>query len=220
MKAKLIFQQHEVANRLEELFGATKEQLLQVVYEGVSGRNECTANHPASMPGIRCWGDATRALRDLFLQMEGWKLDSTDNIASVVNQRRGIKIAVTNATYDTGIESGHPQPIRDKGDGAQRAFFANQTVFREIFGDSLNNNAPGTFSFWYLAIYCGADMVRAELLCPIFAEDGSFKDFQERILLISDQDDNGGMRITRDVPESPDGDSGFEISVTRKQAAK
>lgn len=61
-------------------------------------------------------------------------------------------------------------------------------------------------------------MVRAELLCPILDEDGSFKNFHERIALITDADDNGGLQLRRDTPETPDGDAGFEIPVTRKQA--
>lgn len=61
-------------------------------------------------------------------------------------------------------------------------------------------------------------MIRAELLCPILSTDGSFKDFHERIALISDGDENGGFRVRREIPESPEGDSGFEINVARKQA--
>ena len=61
-------------------------------------------------------------------------------------------------------------------------------------------------------------MVRAEMLCPILGDDGSFKGFHERIALITDADDNGGFRLRRDIPEIPDGDAGFEISVTRKQS--
>ncbi len=78
-------------------------------------------------------------------------------------------------------------------------------------------NSPW-YSFWYLCIYCGADMVRAELVLPSFNDEGMFKDFQERIALISDQDEDG-FRARGSVPDAPDGDSGFEIPVTRKQAA-
>src|SRR5262245_44598306 len=102
MKAKLLVNHIQVFNRLHEKFGVTKEQLIEVVHQGVSGRNECTPHHPSSMAGTRCWGDATKALRDLFLPL-GWRADNTDNIPSVVHSQRKIKIAVTNATSDTGI---------------------------------------------------------------------------------------------------------------------
>lgn len=217
MKAKLLVNQIEVTNRLHELFGVTKDQLIEVVQKGVDGRNDCTLHHPSSMAGTRCWGDATKALRDLFVTI-GWRADNTDNIPSVVHRQRQIKIAVTNSDSGTGIELGHPQPIREKGDGTQRAVFPNQGLFRQIADEGLNAMGPGGNSFWYLCIFCCADMIRAELLCPILSNDGSFKDFHERIALISDGDENGGLRVRRDVPESPDGDSGFEINVTRRQA--
>ncbi|MGH7989445.1 MAG: hypothetical protein ACREDS_04520, partial [Limisphaerales bacterium] len=178
---------------------------------------ECTPHHPASMAGIRCWGEATKALRDLLVPL-GWKVDNTDNIPSVVNRERHIKIAITNANSGTGIELGHPQPITEKGDGTKRAFFTNQYPLLNVADEGLNEVNSGNNSIWYLCIFCGADMVRAELLCPVLDEDGLFKDFNERIALISDSDENGGFSVRRDIPESPDGESGFEINVTRKQA--
>ena len=219
MKAKLVLNQIEVTNRLHELFGVTKEQLTEVVTQGISGRTDCTRHHPASMAGIRCWGDATRALRDLFVPL-GWRSDNTDNIPSVVHRQRQIKIAVTNSNFGTGMETGHPQPICEKGDGAKRAIFQNegQGVLIPLPDKKLNVVNAGGYSFWYLCIFCAADMIRAELLCPIIGEDGMFKDFHERIVLISDKDENGGLRVRREIPESPDSDSGFEINVTRKQA--
>jgi hypothetical protein len=146
-------------------------------------------------------------------------VDNTDNIPSVVNRKLGIKLAVTNAGSGTGIEWGHPQPIREKGDGSQRAGFPNQTVLTPVLDGALNEEQSSNNStFWYLCIYCGADMLRAELLCPILADDGSFSDYHERIALISDQDENDGLRPRVESPLSPDAGSDIEISVTRKQA--
>src|SRR5258706_3377844 len=89
MKAKLLLNQIEVTNRLHDLFGVSKDQLIEVVHQGVSGRAECTPHHPSSMPGTRCWGEATKALRDLFVT-HGWRADNTDNIPSVVHPQRRI----------------------------------------------------------------------------------------------------------------------------------
>jgi hypothetical protein len=214
MNAKLLVDNIEVTNRLSDKFGVKKEQLIQVVYEGVAGRNECTAHHPSSMAGVRCWGDATRALRDLLVPL-GWRVDNTDNIASVIHPSGNLKIAVTNSSNGTGIEWGHPQPIREKGDGAQRAFYANQRVLTSILEQGANESQPIGSTFWYLCIYCGTEMVRAELLCPILDEQGAFKDFYERIALIGHDDE---FRVPKSEPDSPQGDSGFEINVTRKQA--
>ena len=219
MNAKLLVEPVQVFNRLHDVFGVTREQLIEVVHQGVAGRNECTQHHPSSMAGTRCWGDATKALRDLFVSLgAGWRSDNTDNIPSVINRERRIKIAIQNSDGGTGLEWGHPQPINDKGDGAKRAAFPNERGFQEMLESTLNDITPGSDGFWNLCIFCGSDMVRAEMLCPILDDDGSFKSYHERIALITDADDNGGFRLRRDIPESPDGDAGFEISVTRKQA--
>lgn len=191
-----------------------------MITRGIAGRAECTPHHPASMAGIRCWGEATKALRDLFVS-RGWRSDNTDNIPSVVHRQRKIKIAVTNSNFATGVETGHPQPICEKGDGVKRAIFQNEGqdfLIPPLPNEEINDVPVGGYNFWYLCIFCGADMIRAELLCPVIGDDGMFKDFHERIVLISDKDENGGLLVRREIPESPDGDSGFEINVTRKQA--
>lgn len=219
MSAQLLVEPIQVVNRLYEVFGVTREQLIGVVHEGVSGRNECTRHHPASMAGTRCWGEATKGMRDLFIsQRSGWRVDNTDNIPSVINRERNIKIAVQNTDSGTGLVWGHPQPINDKGDGSQRAAFHNERGFPEMIESTLSVTNIGSEGFWYLCIFCGNDMVRAEMLCPIIGADGSFMSYHERIALITDADDNGGFRLRRDIPDSPDGDAGFEIPVTRRQA--
>jgi hypothetical protein len=47
-------------------------------------------------------------------------------------------------------------------------------------------------------------------------DDGSFKDYHKRIILIGDGNEDGGIRVRDENPDS--GDSGFEINVIRKQA--
>jgi hypothetical protein len=165
MNAKLLVEPIQVVNRLHDVFGVTREQLIEVVYQGVAGRNDCTPHHPKSMAGTRCWGEATKALRDLFILLgSGWKVDDTDNIPSVINRERKIKITVQNADSGTGLEWGHPQPINEKGDGAQRAALQNERGFQEMLESTSNVTNPGNEGFWNLCIFCGNDMVRAELL--------------------------------------------------------
>ncbi|MEW6161370.1 MAG: hypothetical protein AB1813_28410 [Verrucomicrobiota bacterium] len=223
MSAELKVNEIEVVNRLADLLGVTKEQIIEVVYAGAAGRAECTSHHPSSMAGMRCWGDATRALRDLLVPL-GWRIDNTDNIPSVVHPGTNIKVAVCNSDSDTGYQYGHPQPIREKGDGTKRAVFPNQDVMVQILAEGLNQNQPITkSSFWYLCIHCGKDVdgndtVRAELLCPVLDEEGLFKDFQERIAIIGPNDNSSAVPVEQQSPEGPDSDSGFEINVTRKQA--
>ena len=148
----------------------------------------------------------------------GWDKDNTENVPSVIHKARKIKIAVQNSNFATGLEWGHPQPINEKGDGAKRAAWVNERGFNELLESTLNVTHLGNEGFWSLCIFCDEDTVRTELLCPIVdQDDGTFKDFHKRIILINDDNENGGVRMRRENP-NPVGDSDFEINVTRKQA--
>jgi len=215
MLTKLLIDEIQVTNRLEAIFDVTKEQLTEVVYAGVAGRNECTANHPKQTPGIRCWADATRALRDLLCS-KGWARETINNVACVVNTTRNITLAVCNTDIGTGLEYSSPQPIRSKGDGTKRLIYQNQPVFPmfETYVSAPSNESAG---FWYLCIYCGEqEIVRAELvrLAPLTAE-GDFDELTDRILIIG-EDGGDGPTFKKDIQDGPQGD--LEINVTRRVA--
>jgi hypothetical protein len=210
MYTKLLLGELEVANRLRDVFGVTKEEFTQVVYAGVGARNECTPHHPPGTAGTRCWSETIRALRDLLIPM-GWRVENNENVPCVVSRERKIMLTVTNATSGTGIEWAFPQPLREKGDGTKRLVYQNQMPLFPLFDDGLNEQ--GTSSFWYLCIYCGeGDVVRAEVLCPILNDEGEFRVLLERIAIIGD-DSSGGGPLRRET-EDPTGD--LDITVTRK----
>ena len=71
---------------------------------------------------------------------------------------------------------------------------------------------PGIAVSWYICVYAEGDEVRAELSCPIETEAGYFADFAERIFLPSSGLPGGFVKRKDD----DDGDSEYEISVTRK----
>jgi hypothetical protein len=216
MKPQILTGLPDVANYLAEKFGATSDQLLHIVQAGVAARNSCTSNHPSGAPGTMCWIEATGELRNIFLQL-GYEKNDTDNIPSVYHKDRKVKIAVCNSDEGTGLAQGHPQPVRSKGDGVKRAVFPNEGVFKEILETALNvNETVSAETFWYICIFCEDDVFRAEILCPILNEDGSFKDFHKRIILESDGHAGGGMPI---LQENPDDGPNFDVPVTRRQQA-
>ena len=219
MKTQLITNPIEVINRLDSLFGWKREELTEVVERMVAGRNSCTDNDPPSAPGWMSWCFGTRRLREMGA-LKGWDRNNDDQIASIYDRKRGIKIAVCNTDEGTGMEAIQPQNRAKKGAATDRAVFTNQVLFNTILNEAENNviqlsDDISGVAYWYLCVYSEGDIIRAELSCPSECENGFFKTFRERIILIGGDSDDGGVRVRR---ESPDGDSGFEINVTRKQA--
>lgn len=217
MKSKLLTSPVEIGNRLEAL-GWSREQLLEVVDCMVSARNSCTENDPPTAPGWKSWCDGTRRLREIGA-LQGWERSEEDQISSAYDRKRGIKIAVCNTDDGTGIETSQPQNRNKKGAATDRVISINQSVFSEILDQALSvapisKDSSGGI-YWYLCVYCEGDVFRAELSCPSVCEGGFFTAFSERIILVGGDADGSGVRKRHDAP---DGDSGFEIKVTRKQA--
>jgi hypothetical protein len=219
IEPKLIDQPIEVDNRLSKL-GVDKDLLLDVVSAANAGRNNCTNNHPRSAPGWMSWSEGNCRLREcLFEKNEGWEWDETDNIPSVLNRKLKIKITVSNTDFGTGLKHHHPQQMSHKGSATDRIVFQNQGFFEKLFEKTKNLVPllqPHHVACWYLCVFCEGDIVRAELSCPVRCEDGLFKDFYERIILIGEDGDSTGVRVRKQEPDG--GDSELDIPVTRKQA--
>jgi hypothetical protein len=212
----------EVVSRLEQL-QVTKEQLLEAVAAAVGGRNSCTRFDPRSAPGWSSWKDGNRRLREILVPL-GWDMDEAEGIPSVIHRQLRVKITLCNTDAGTGLVHYHPQQTTKKGAATDQIVSINQSVFDVVLNSALNanpvvQNRNGFLTCWYLCVYCEGDDVRAELSCPIECNDGYFRDFSERIFLISDTDDSGGPRVNKVVPAPDGGDGGFEIPVERKQSA-
>jgi hypothetical protein len=211
----------EVNNRLDQL-GLKLPKLLEVVDAMVGAKAECTDNDP---PGSRGWSSyrmGTRRLREVTLVEDGWEKDDTDQIASVVNKKLGIRIAVGNTDDGTGIEEDgrFPQNRSKKGAATDRAIQAGQGSFMDILDESLNvvplnpsARPPRAIVTYYLCVYCEGDEFRAELSAPDGVDGGFFTGFVERIFLASPGSGDDGLRRRR--PD--DGEPDFDIPVTRKK---
>jgi hypothetical protein len=210
----------EVKNRLAEL-GWTREQLIEVVDAMVSARNDTTENDPSSAPGWMAWKDGTRRLREIALPM-GWQRDETNNVPSVINPEKGLKIAVCNTDDGTGVEGRPPQNRTKKGPATDRMISEQGWLFLpseapKIIPFEGSRQSSGSLATFYLCVFHEGEEVRAELSCPVDAQAGYITDFSERILLISSGDNYRGVKF---VPDKGDdsGDGGeFEIPVSRKK---
>lgn len=212
----------DTPNRLEEL-GLKLEEALEVVGAMISAKAECTDNDPPGSRGWSSWRWGIRRLREVKLSQPGWEKDDTDQIASVINKKLGIRIAVSNTDDGTGIDADgrFPQNRSRKGGATDRAVHVNQLSFMDVLEASRKvvplrgePPAPSAIITWYVCTYSEGEQFRAELSCPDGMEDGFFTGFIERIFLV-DSDDSSGDTIRRRRDGGPD-DSEFDIPVTRK----
>lgn len=219
MKSSIFARPIEVANKLDTVFGLSQAHLMEVVERMVAARNSCTDNDPPSAPGWKSWCDGTRRLREVARPL-GWDKDEDGHISSVYDKERNIKIAVCNTDDGTGLKDGQPQNRSRKGAATDRAVSGNQLTFDEKLEGTTNviqmtAQSSGGLVYWYLCVFCEGETVRAEISCPSFCENGFFKGFQERIILMGADGDGGGVRLRRG---DPDDGSEFDIPVIRKKA--
>jgi hypothetical protein len=222
MPTKILKDQIEVGNRLETL-NFTREELLEVADAMIGAKAECTDNDP---PGARGWLSyrwGTRRLREVKLTQEDWEKDDTDQIASILNKKLSIRVAVSNTDDGTGIDDPdrYPQNRSKKGGATDRAVHVNQLSFMEALDASVKvvalraeDRPSGPVITWYLCVYSEGDVFRAELSCPVGIDGGFFTGFVERIFLIG-ADDDSGEPLRRRTDDGPD-HSEFDIPVTRK----
>lgn len=210
----------EVDNRLEQL-GWSREELMEIVDAMVSARNSCTDNDPISAPGWMSWKEGSRRLREIGLP-KGLAKSDADQIPWVVDNKRGLRIAVSNTDEGTGQKHPQmPQNCSQKGPATSRVVGANQLNFfdqldagrSKVVPLSLAGRQPGVMASWYLCVFGGGDEPRAELSLPVAAEGGYFTDFVERIVLLGPDDGSTPIR-RRDDDEG--GGEEFDIPVSRK----
>lgn len=223
MSARILKKPIEVRNRLDEL-GLPQKKLLEVVRAMVGAKAECTDNDPPGARGWSSWRWGTRRLREEVLVEDGWERDDSDQISSVVNTKRRVRVVVSNTDDGTCVEEDgrFPQNRSKKGAATDRAIQANQTSFMDVLDETLkvvplkvSRAEPGPIVTFYLCVYCEGDEFRAELSCPNGVEGGFFTGFDERIFLIDSSSDGDGAARRRG-DDDLDGDSEFEIPVKRK----
>jgi hypothetical protein len=210
----------EVKNRLAEL-GWTRDQLIEVVDAMVAARNDTTENDPSSAPGWMAWKDGTRRLREIALPM-GWQRDETNNVPSIINPEKGLKIAICNTDDGTGIEGLSPQNRTKKGPATDRMISEQGWLFPPSEASKVvlfqgSKQSAGSLTTYYLCVFHEGEEIRAELSCPVDVQAGYFADFNERILLISSGEDYRGIKFVLDQGDESGGDSEFDIPVSRKK---
>jgi hypothetical protein len=182
----------DVARRLDQ-FGITRDQLLEVVRACVSGAGNVTENDPPGSHGWEIYRFGVRRFREV-LRPEGWWLDNTEGLATIVNEQLKIRIAVANTDDDTGVPDPNRFPTNrnKKGPTADKAVEANVAflpgVKWPLVGKPESPTPVCELITWHLCIHINGDDVRAELSLMDKIESGFFSGCKERIIILKPGD--------------------------------
>jgi len=204
----------EVHSRLTEL-GLSKPDLVRIVQEAVSAKNESVPIDPLNAPGTLAYIHGIRAKRQVLLP-QGWEIDRTDNIEATYNPITNIKLVYQNA--DTAADPiQEPKAISGKGTAADRMVDQGQQTF--LFPDMQKEeeelHAKVNSSIWFLCVATKDDDVMAELSCPKSIDCKQFNGFHERIFIVKSGDWNNPNGLGSHDDDSFDVQD-FEISISRK----
>ncbi|NQW08476.1 MAG: hypothetical protein HQ481_01145 [Alphaproteobacteria bacterium] len=220
MATPTIFRQYiDVLNRLDEL-GTHIDFLIEAAHAGVAAANECTDNDPLGARGWRRWQMATRRLRETHIGYEDWRADNTNQIPSVVEISRNVRIIVYNTDEGTCTIGKEPKNKLKKGSGTDQIVEINQynlfpepEKFIRVVDFSLRGKYIAPLITYALCVFHEDDDVRAELSCVIETADGFFEGFSERIFLFGG-DFGGGVPVKK---KHSGNESEFDIPVVRKK---
>jgi hypothetical protein len=223
---QVIGQTFDVDRRLEVL-NLERKNLVAVVRAAVAAVGNCTENDPPTARGYECWRAAVRVLREIHRSL-GWEKDDASNFSTIVNKQGRIKIAVANTDDATGNPKVLPINRSRKGANSDRASQINQLAlpFPEFQSEIQSGDSKGSdYATWYLCIYVDGDKIRAELSLPTRLESGYFTEWEERIMLISSDEDwkraiewTPSNEYSSQLNRTPMDDEGpkFEVSITRR----
>jgi len=203
---RIITDSTHISQRLMEL-GISKDALIEVIQAAIGARNNVTPLHPKSAGGMTAWIEGTYRLRAVSLA-SGWIPHIQDNIEFIYNEKTQTKIAYQNAER-AGELNFDPIAASKKGAGSARAVASGQW---DLFPESLKEiHERDQSKVWYLFVYSDGIEVCAELSCPETIENGEFRGFSQRILLVQP-----GEWDSLDLTDDGNGELELDVSVTRK----
>lgn len=195
-----------VDDRLREL-GVTRQQLMAVRDAALAAAAEATPFFPANAAGTFSYFYGTQQLREQFVG-EDWRIDRTDGVETVVNERLNVKLGFQNVDLACDEEN-LPRPRSPKGAGAERACTGNLFGHLPHVAPKPADSEPATF--FVMLDPDGA----AELSRPVVGKRG-YLGFVERIFLFEGIDPDGVVVV--DSPDQPSdgGADEIELKIDRK----
>ena len=213
LPARIVQDPSEVATRLEQVFGVTKDELVRVAHAVLLARNEAVSVDPMNARGQLMYIRGTREIRSVFMR-KGWTIDRTGNIEATYSAERGVKIIYQNSDSAADAKR-EPRAISAKGPAAIRMIEESQMLFPEWEAQRRRKREEArkrdTAAAWFFCAFVNRDEIVCEISCPRAVEGDQFKGFHERIFIIA-EGEWGGFDLSKFEPEGQD----FDVVVTRK----
>lgn len=195
----------DVTARLLEL-GTDLERLLRVRDIALHEASNATPFHCTNAGGTFAYQHGVFALRQEHVDVDGWRLDRSENVEGIVNDALNVRVLFSNVDVACRDDLG-PKPRSAKGSGSERVCAGN------LFGhlpEFTPEPRDGIATYYLMIDENGA----AELTRPVVA-DRTFKSYIERIWLSNGLDDDGiGAKSSLD---NDDALTDFDPQVARKQ---
>ncbi|QUL38373.1 hypothetical protein [Erythrobacter sp. JK5] len=195
----------EVDARLHD-FGLSRDQILAIADVAKAWASDASPLMPKNAPGTLAYIYGVEALRQQLLDGE-WQVDRTQNVESVVNRVRGIRIGFQNVDHSCDLMF-PPMPRSSKGSAAEGMSGPTLFDYAGIETGPLTGVLSDGIPTYYVMV--GEDG-SVELSHPVISE-GAYKDFVERIFVRGVGDD-----WAEDIDPETGPVSEFDIPVSLKR---
>lgn len=219
MQADSVFTDAAAIGRLADL-GLDVEALCEVVRRSYYSYISCSPNHPPLVRGIWGWGEAVRALRDYVLPLGTWRRSDDRHYSLVIDDSRGVAIAVATGDDATGNPDLSPTTRAVKGISMLLSVVANQAQLNlfsddDAGGPATNEDAEDRQGLvtWVFLIHRSSNEVRCEISLPSsMGADGRINAWRERIILPAVPVDGDQVEVAKPDTAAPD----IEVEVKRR----
>lgn len=188
-----------------QVLGTSFAQLLRVRDVALQEAANATPFHCANAAGTFAYQHGVFALRNEHVDVGGWRLDRSEGVEGIINDRLQVRILFSNVDVACRLDL-LPKPRSSKGSGAERVCSGNLFGHLPVYSQRPDE---GIATYYLMVDQEGA----AELARPIVL-DGTFKSYVERIWLSSGLGDD---LVQRPGLDSDDTVYDFDPQVARKQ---
>lgn len=191
--------------------GLTREVVRTIAERAAAARAEALSIDPRGSAGWDSYRHGHRAMR-LALLPKGWRIDRSNNVESIVNDKRGVQLVFQNV--DRACHASDPKAISERGAGCRNLVNANQGVLFEANGEgAVPHGALPTI--WLVCVSADEYSMRAEVSCPKCFEGNQFDGFGRRLFVVDETYDTPHPS-KRDDNGHDEGDHSLDVVVTKK----
>jgi hypothetical protein len=174
----------DIIIKLSEL-RLSREGLIACAEAAISASADVTSNHPNNSCGTYRYHEGTASLRDLFVGVDGWEKETTNNIEAIFNKELGIRVVFKNVDRACS-ELYLPQPISPQKSASKRSIQTNSLFAPDAIPLTFAPVKDYGVKTYYLLVSETDEEIYAELsLITEVTDAGFFSGISERVFIVS-----------------------------------